>query len=387
MQPALALPSTSLFQPFSLFSACPPDSQLRVSVIIPARNEAGYLEVALDALRNQRQTNGRPMPMREYEVLVLLNNCTDHSVTIVQRYQQRYPAFALRMASIQLPPEKANVGTARRLLMDEACKRLLAVSNSDAIIASTDGDTQVDTYWIAQIRAEMAKGCEVVGGRILTRPDTNPVRLNHLRDVTYRMLIAQLEAYLDPSPTDPWPRHFQHFGASIALTCAAYQRVGGLPRVACLEDEALYKALVRTDTRIRKSPQVRVTTSTRMQGRVEVGFSEQLRYWEAMNQARKSQLVEASGAIIRRIQNRHRLRVIWQNRAIDQPGDELTEIAANLLIDANWLQNQFAQSCYFGQLWERVEEQLATGSWAALWPLVPITTAINELRLFLRGVS
>ncbi|MVM38100.1 glycosyltransferase [Spirosoma sp. HMF3257] len=354
---------------------------------MPARNEADYLEYALDALRTQRQSNGRPMPMWEYEVLVLLNNCTDQSVTIAQRYQQRYPAFSLRIASIQLPPEKANVGNARRLLMDEAYKRLMSVGNPTGIIASTDSDTQVDTYWIAQIRAEMDKGCEAVGGRILTHPNNNPVRLNHLRDVTYRMLIAQLEAYLDPSPSDPWPRHFQHFGASIALTCAAYQRVGGLPNVPYLEDEALYKALVRMDTRIRKSPQVRVMTSSRMQGRVEVGFSEQLRYWETMNQARKCQVVEAAGAIVQRIQNRQRLREIWQNRATQVQIPELDEIAANLLIDSDWLCCQVVKSCYFGQLWERVEEQLATGKWASVWPLVPITTAIDELRLFLRTNS
>ncbi|WP_240543638.1 glycosyltransferase family 2 protein [Spirosoma foliorum] len=355
-----------------------------MAVVIPARNEANYLVYALDALRTQRQLDDRPMPVNRYEVLVLLNNCTDHSLTIAERYQQQYPTFPLRIANIQLPSEKANVGTARRLLMDEACKRLLSVNNPPGIIASTDADTQVDTYWIAQIRAEISKGCEAVGGRILTQPDTNPVRINHLRDVTYRMLISQLEAYLDPSPSDPWPRHFQHFGASIALTCSAYQRVGGLPKVACLEDEALYKALLRTDIRVRKSPQVRVTTSTRMQGRVEVGFSEQLRYWEAMNQARKCQLAESAGAIIRRIQNRHDLRKLWQRRAIELPTTKLDGVAANLLVDTDWLQQQVVQSCYFGQLWERVEEQMAKGKWPSLWPLVPITTAIHDLRLFLR---
>ncbi|QMW03954.1 glycosyltransferase family 2 protein [Spirosoma foliorum] len=384
MQSAPAFLTTSLSQSFSLFKGYPPDPQLQMAVVIPARNEANYLVYALDALRTQRQLDDRPMPVNRYEVLVLLNNCTDHSLTIAERYQQQYPTFPLRIANIQLPSEKANVGTARRLLMDEACKRLLSVNNPPGIIASTDADTQVDTYWIAQIRAEISKGCEAVGGRILTQPDTNPVRINHLRDVTYRMLISQLEAYLDPSPSDPWPRHFQHFGASIALTCSAYQRVGGLPKVACLEDEALYKALLRTDIRVRKSPQVRVTTSTRMQGRVEVGFSEQLRYWEAMNQARKCQLAESAGAIIRRIQNRHDLRKLWQRRAIELPTTKLDGVAANLLVDTDWLQQQVVQSCYFGQLWERVEEQMAKGKWPSLWPLVPITTAIHDLRLFLR---
>lgn len=361
----------------------PPDSQLCISVIIPARNEADNLDCALNALRIQRQVDGTPIPWAQYEVLVLLNNCTDCSAVVAERYQQRYPDFPLRVAAVQLSPENANVGTARRLLMDEACRRLVQVGRPHGIIASTDADTIVDCHWIDQIRAEIDQGCEAVGGRILTRPDGNLVRLNHLRDVTYRMLIARLEAHLDPLAFDPLPRHFQHFGASMALTCAAYKRVGGLPDVPHLEDEALYTALLRTDTRIRKSPNVRVTTSTRMHGRVAVGFSEQLRYWETLNKTHQYQLVESAGAIVRRIQNRQRLRSIWQNRTTKSSSAAIQLVAAELLTDVDWLDYQLEQTRYFGQLWQDVETKMATGAWAAHWKPVPITTAINELRLFL----
>ena len=370
-----------------LFDSYLPDPQLRVSVVIPARNEANHLEQALNALRNQRQQNGAPVPLSTYEVLLLLNNCTDHSVAVVQAYRQRYPDFPLRVAVVSLPPDKANVGTARRILMDAACQRLFQVGRPDGIIASTDADTVVDAYWIDQIRAEIRRGCEVVGGRILTCPDGKLVRLNHLRDVTYRMLIAQLEACLDPQPVDPWPRHFQHFGASLALTCAAYERVGGLPNVPHLEDEALYRALLRTDTPIRKSPQVRVTTSTRTRGRVDVGFSEQLRYWEGLNETSQCQLVEAPQAIYRRLVNRHRLRIIWQKRHINQSADGLTRVATDLMVDACWLRGQLNQATYFGQLWENIENRQATGPWASYWQSVPVKAAISELRLLIQSMS
>ena len=369
-----------------LFDDYPPDYQLRVSVVIPARNEANNLEPALDALRNQQQQTGVPVSMSTYEVLLLLNNCTDHSAAVAHAYQQRYPDFRLRVAVVLLPPDKANVGTARRMLMDAACQRLLQAGQSDGIIASTDADTIVDANWIDQIQAEIERGCEVVGGRILTCPDGRLVRLNHLRDVTYRMLIAQLEACLDPQPADPWPRHFQHFGASLALTCAAYERVGGLPNVPHLEDEALYRALLRTDTPIRKSPQVRVTTSTRTMGRVDVGFSEQLRYWEALNETSQSQLVEAPQAIHQRLMNRYRLRIIWQKRHISQPIDELICIADKLMVDADWLIGQLNEATYFGQLWETVEGRQATGPWASYWQPVPVKTAISELRLLIHSL-
>ena len=369
-----------------LFRHYPPDPRLLVSVIIPARNEAGNLEQSLHALRYQQQPDGSFLPTGSYEVLLLLNNCTDNSATVALTYQQQYPTFPLRIANIQLPAETANIGTVRRLLMDEAYQRLIDIGKPNGIIASTDGDTIVDRQWIYQIIQETNSGCEAVGGRILTRPDGNPVRLNHLRDVAYRMLVAQIEARIDPQSYDPWPRHFQHFGASLALTCAAYKRVGGLPNVPYLEDEALYRALLRTDTRIRKSPHVRVFTSTRMQGQVAIGFSEQLRYWTALNQSNQCQLAEPAGAVICRLRNRHRLRVSWQNRFNNHGIDTLLLVATDLMIDSDWLHHELTNSRYFGQLWERVETKLVTGLWADKWQPVPISEAISELRLFLRSI-
>ena len=152
----------------TLFDTYLPDPQFcGFLVVIPARNEANHLEQALNALRNQRQRNGVSVSMATYEVLLLLNNCTDDSAAVAQAYQQRHPDFPLRLAVVHLPADKANVGTARRMLMDAACQRLLQVGRPDGIIASTDADTIVDAYWIDQIRAEIRQGCEVVGGRIL----------------------------------------------------------------------------------------------------------------------------------------------------------------------------------------------------------------------------
>ena len=298
-----------------LFADTPPHAQLRVSVIIPAKDEATTLTATLDALRGQQLPDGQPLPAQAYEVLLLLNNCADESLTVARHYQKQYPAFVFHVAAIQLPPKRANVGTARRMLMDAAGQRLRRVNQQNGIIASTDADTTVDPCWLAHILAEINSGCDMVGGRILTRSDGHTVRLNYLRDSTYRMLIARLEDQLDPLPHDPWPRHFQHFGANMAITCAAYEQIGGLPNVPHLEDEALYRALLRTDCRIRKSPLVRVTTSMRTTGRAEIGFSEQLRYWEGLNRSQQCQLVEPAGAVYRRLQSRHQLRLLWQNRS------------------------------------------------------------------------
>lgn len=367
-----------------LFFNTPPSCLLKISVIVPVRNEAHHLVDTLEALRNQQDDAGNPVNPASYEVLLLVNNCTDRSYDVATHYQQRYPAFSLQIEQIVLPPAQANIGTVRRLLMDAAYRRLTSVGNPNGIIASTDGDTVVDSQWLYHTIREIENGSDAVGGRILTRPDGSNVRLFHLRDVMYRTLIAKAEARLDPRPHDPWPRHFQHFGASIAVTCAMYRKAGGLPEKPFLEDEAFYRALLRLDANVRQSPHVRVFTSTRTQGRVAIGFSEQLRCWSGMNHAGQCQVAEPAEAVIRWLRNRHRLRQCWQTRGQATRSACLLAVAHGLQIDPDWLSHEVARSRYFGELWEKVEEKMATGRWVTLYKPVPITDAIQELRVFLQ---
>lgn len=371
----------------SLFNTTPPNPQLQLSVIVPVRNEAHHLTNTLEALRNQQDVNGLSLNKALYEVLLLINNCTDCSHEVAIRYQRQHPDFALHIAQIHLPAPKANIGTVRRLLMDEACGRLTSVNRPNGIIASTDGDTTVDSRWVCQIMREIANGNDAVGGRILTRPDHSRVRLYHLRDVMYRTLVAKAEALFDPCVHDPWPRHFQHFGASIAVTCRMYEQVGRLPEIPFLEDEAFYRAMLRIDAKIRKSPDVKVFTSTRIQGRVAVGFSEQLRYWSALQQANQGQLAEPAEAVITRLQNRHQLRKCWQTGIRSLPVYSLQTIARELCIDPHWLMREMAGSCFFGELWEKVEKKMVTSKWATRWQPVLITVAIQDLRNYLTTES
>ncbi|MCX6215490.1 glycosyltransferase [Spirosoma sp.] len=366
-----------------LFSKTSPSSTLQVSVIVPVRNEAHHLADTLDALRKQYGANNMPLDPACYEVLLLANNCTDSSHEIAIRYQDQYPEFSLHIAQVHLQPAKANIGTVRRLLMDEAYRRLTSSGQPNGIIASTDGDTIVDGQWVHSIMVEIANGNDAVGGRILTHPDRSQVRLYHLRDVMYRTLVAKAEAQFDPSLHDPWPRHFQHFGASIAVTCRMYDRVGRLPEKPFLEDEAFYRALIRMDAKVRKSPLVKVYTSTRTQGRVAVGFSEQLRYWSTMTESNQCQLAQPAEAVITQLRNRQQLRLCWQQRTQSIQLPLLQRIANELLIDFDWLAAEIRQNSFFGSLWEKVEEKMLMGAWATHWQPVLITKAIQDLRAYL----
>lgn len=374
-----------------LFEKPWPHPALRVSVIVPVRNEAANLWHTLDALRLQQDSGGQPLLSNRYEVLLLANNCTDRSYELATQYQAEFPDFALHVARIWLPLSQANIGHVRRLLMDEACRRLLVHENANGIIASTDGDTVVDPHWICQTIAEIEKGNDAVGGRILTHPTNclidrvallERTRRYHLWDVTYRHLVAQLETRLDPTPNDPWPRHFQHFGASLAVTCAAYLRAGRLPTVPYLEDEAFYQALLRVDARVRQSPAVRVFTSTRLTGRVAVGFSGQLQQWANLGAAHQIPKVNGLEALASRFGVRRQLRDAWQLSPAERPR-RVAQLAGALELNHTWLARELAGCPYFGQLWERVEERLARRTRQEPYAFVPVTTAIQDLRRFL----
>lgn len=60
-----------------------------VSVVIPCRDEAEFIEPALDAIRAQDLAPG--------EVIVVDNGSADNSVELVERYARRHPAFPLRL--------------------------------------------------------------------------------------------------------------------------------------------------------------------------------------------------------------------------------------------------------------------------------------------------
>ena len=168
--------------------------------------------------------------------------------------------------------------------MDSACWRLSFQPKAASLIISTDADTEVAPDWIAQNLAEVRRGAEAVGGRISLQPrDLQELDLQtkniHLRNDRYHLLLSWLEDRCDPQAHDPWPRHYQHFGSSLAIKPRIYRQVGGLPAKEFLEDVALHEALLRHDVKFRHSPAVRVRTSGRLRGRTAVGLAEQLSRW------------------------------------------------------------------------------------------------------------
>ena len=383
----------------------PPLISCEICIIIPVRDEAENIEATLLALTNQVDLHGQPLDKNRYEIIVLANNCTDNSAQIARNWAKKQPDLMLHVVEMTIESDRAHIGWVRKLLMDEAYRRLKAIGHNRGIIASTDGDTKVSPTWIAAILQEINSGVDAVGGRIVTDCQDKwaldkSTRLYFLRYVGYEYLVARLETSIDPDPFECFPRHHQHYGASLAVTAQIYAKIGGLPPLRSSEDVALYQALKRVDARFRHSPMVKVTTSARAIGRAKAGLSDRLSQLKMMAQENQPMLVESASLVAARFYLRRRLRYLWQRMQRGQAfpslkrrglrltafrgqqyPTELAIIAQKLDILEDSLEETILRSPTFGLVVERIGCDLQDkDKLVDYWQKVPIQNAIADLR-------
>ncbi|MBE9060879.1 glycosyltransferase family 2 protein [cf. Phormidesmis sp. LEGE 11477] len=379
-------------------TSSPPLADCRVSVIIPVRNEAENLPAVIQALANQVDSRGDVLSPNSYETLVLANNCTDNTVEVAKQLSACYPLLQLQIVQASLPKEIAHVGKARQMAMDEAYRRLSLIGRQNRIIASTDGDTQVASNWISALLNEFDKGVDAVGGRIITcrsrTLDIDPkVSLYYLRHIAHAYISAQMECSLDPQMHDCWPRHFQYYGANMAISAEMYGHVGGLPLVKDEEDVALYQRLRLADAKIRHSPDVRVFTSARRVGRATGGLAELLETLTNASQTGQTVLVESPEITEGRILIRRHLRQVWAILQSDRSFNikdyvRTTDILAKGLgVPEARLQRCIETASTFGRLVATVSDYQAHQTDACqLRPTTEISAANMRLRQRLQAI-
>ena len=255
----------------------------RIVVAIPARNEAERIVSCLAALAAQR---GAACDA----VVVLLNNCTDRTEDAVRARAGALP-YVVRLEERQFPPELAHAGTARSAAMSVAAEE----AGPEGLLLTTDADGMADPLWLANTLSAIARGAEVVCGRAVLQSAEAALIPSHLHDddeieCRYGRLLDEIHHRLDPDPDDPWPRHTEHSGASIAVTVEAWARAGGVPASPCGEDRAFLRALRRVDARVRHAPDVMVGVSARLVGRAPGGMAETI----ARRMVEQDPIVDAS---------------------------------------------------------------------------------------------
>jgi Glycosyl transferase family 2 len=312
-----------------------------IVIAVPVRNEAERIADLLHALAAQRRA-------QPFNVLLLLNDCTDATAEIVQGVSGQLP-FGVIATQRQLPPRRSHVGAARRIAMNAAARP----AGPGGIILTTDADGRPDPLWLAGNLRALREGADAVAGRAVIDPVEAlliPPALHaaDARECHYSNLLDEIHALLDPDPADPWPRHLEASGASLAVTVAAYRRAGGVPSLPLGEDRAFVAALRRADARVRHAPEVWVTVSGRLVGRAAGGMADTMRRRMTTMDTMVDDRLEPAARAARRARLRAATRACHRSGIVNGLASEVALPAARI---------ERLLALGFGRAWERIEAE------------------------------
>ena len=161
----------------------------------------------------------------------VLNDCDDHSAEIVNVASTRHDGLQLHVVDVWFPLPWAHVGSARRLAMERA----LNIGGPHSVLFSTDADATPAAGWIDASLRIISAGADLVGGNIIgDKGEETQLGKGFIRRATHHLeyagLVNHLKSLIDPDPHDPWPRHVDHTGASLAVRGDVYGQWAAFPR-------------------------------------------------------------------------------------------------------------------------------------------------------------
>ncbi len=216
----------------------------RVGVVVPAKNEAGFVLRCLDALAVAAAAVAVPVA-----VAVVLDDCTDDTPALVAG-----AAAGLGLDLHTREIRASSVGTARQLGM-AACLARLGVAGT--WLATTDADSVVPADWLTRQLRYAQAGANVVAGTVGVEDwSERPSGVCRLAESAYR---------------NPDRRHVH--GANLGVRAESYLSVGGFPAVDRDEDVGLVAALAQAGEPIVWAEDLAVTTSSRRVARAPAGFA------------------------------------------------------------------------------------------------------------------
>ncbi|WP_279482486.1 glycosyltransferase family A protein [Aureimonas sp. SK2] len=317
-------------------------------VAVPVRNEERRIANLLRALAAQSwcRTTGRRLP-----VVLVLNNCTDRTHDVVAQALSDLAFLRVDLLDIHLPAAQAHVGTARRMAMDRAAA---LCPPGRGVVLTTDADAVPDPDWIEATLRAVARGADLVGGKLYgNRAEEERLgaafSARAASAATYAGHCDRLAALIDPLDHDPWPRHADHTGGSLAIRADLYRALGGLPPLPRREDLALVSAARAAGALVAHPPDVRVEVSARLIGRAQGGMADCLKAWMRAETEGLPLLVEAPSRVEARLKRRravrdlHRLPPPARGRAMRALGiDPSLFPAGSELPSPGWLVERFA---------------------------------------------
>ena len=207
-----------------------------IGVVIPACNEEDSIQACLMAIQT---AIAQLKDQSQVKIVVVLDSCEDRTLAIVQGYDVDYLRCNVRC-----------VGKARDLGV-----RYL-IHHGATWIACTDADSCVNMHWLnEQLKHQPA---DLICGVVSID------HWQHLSLPTQALYKAHYQDRMD---------HRHIHGANLSFSRDAYLTVGGFQGLHCHEDVDLVQRMLAKKCRVVWSNRVRVSTSSRLKGRVDEGFA------------------------------------------------------------------------------------------------------------------
>jgi len=340
-------------------------SDRRLVVALPVKDEAERLLACLQALTTQDAAD-------HPTVLVLVNNSSDESAAIARAFAST-SHYRLLVEDVVLECADANAGGARRIAMQKAAE----LAGAAGIVFTTDADGRVAPDWLRSNLAAIEAGADAVAGRAVIDPIEEalipaPLLEADARECRYAILLDEIAAGIDPDPADPWPRHDEHSGASIAVTVDAFHRGGGIPELPLGEDRAFFRNLRRIDARIRHALDVRVIVSGRTEGRAKGGMADTIRRRLVCPDMFLDDRLESIQDAVLRCRLRRQARLLWAEPMPDFWG--IFALARDLVLPSGFVRETLTIP-FFGAAWDAIE----TASPALRRRPVPAASVAHEI--------
>ena len=215
-----------------------PSDDLRLLVVIPCFDEPD-INVTINSVARC------DYPGCEVEALVVINGpegmsaaARDNNLGVVQQITGwgagpgRELAEWLRVFAIRhenLPVERAGVGLARKLGMDEAVARVGRTSQADGLIISLDADCEVASNYLVQINEKFSDhpgcpGMSIYYEHAVPGHHNNPL---HAAIIDYEL---HLRCYVAGQRLARFPYAFHTVGSAMACRASSYAEQGGMNR-------------------------------------------------------------------------------------------------------------------------------------------------------------
>lgn len=213
-----------------------PDIDLQCIVVIPCYDETD-LAPCLASLEKAAKNVDYPV-----EVIIVINDAEDDTAEVKARNKTMQQWLDNQLFSIpvhtiymkDILSKKAGVGFARKIGMDEACRRFCAIKCDQGMIFSMDADTVVEhDYFLAVSNGFRIsnKTCQV----IYYEHDIDTVADGEHRLATIRYEL-HLRYYVHALRSSGFPHAYQTLGSAFAVKAHAYATMGGIKPSKAGED-------------------------------------------------------------------------------------------------------------------------------------------------------